>query len=208
MSNAYAQIAFTPAVRDEQRRFGSADAYARVLSPERQGGAILTAREAEFLTACDGFFQATTSETGWPYVQFRGGAPGFLKVIDARTLGYADYRGNRQYISLGNLRHDDRISLIAVDYARQKRLKLFGHAMITEDPDVIDLLRVDDGPKAERGIVIHVDAFDWNCPLHIPIRLTDAERDHEIGRLNARIEQLEIRLNNAAANKKADALQE
>jgi predicted pyridoxine 5'-phosphate oxidase superfamily flavin-nucleotide-binding protein len=208
MSNAYAQIAFTRDVREEQRRFGSADAYARVLSPERQGGAILTAREAEFLTARDGFFQATTSETGWPYVQFRGGAPGFLKVIDARTLGYADYCGNRQYISLGNLRHDDRISLIAVDYDRQKRLKLFGHAMITEDPDVIDLLRVDDGPKAARGIVIHVDAFDWNCPLHIPIRLTDAERDHEIGRLNARIEQLEIRLRNAAANKKADALQE
>lgn len=208
MSNAYAQIAYTPDVREEQRRFGSADAYVRVLSPERQGGAVLTAREAEFLTARDGFFQATTSETGWPYVPFRGGAPGFLKVIDVRTIGYSDYRGNRQYISLGNLRHDDRISLIAVDYVRQKRLKLLGHAMITEDPDVIGLLWINDGPKAERGIVIHVDACDWNWPLHIPIHLTDAEWDHEIGRLNAHIKQLQNRLKDTAANKKADALQE
>ena len=191
MPHAYADIAFTPRVRDEQQRFGSADAYARVLSPERDDGAELGPREAAFLTARDGIYQATVSETGWPYVQFRGGAPGFLRVIDRRTLGYADYRGNRQYISVGNLRHDDRVSIIAIDYARQERLKLWGHARITEDPDIVAFLNAADEPRAERGIVIDVAAFDWNCPKHIPIRLTDTERDEDIAGLRTRLESLE-----------------
>ncbi|WP_428515379.1 pyridoxamine 5'-phosphate oxidase family protein [Roseovarius sp.] len=194
MPNAYADIAFTPRVREEQRRFGSADAYARVLSPERDDGSELGPREAAFLSARDGLFQATVSETGWPYVQFRGGAPGFLKVIDKRTIGYADYRGNRQNISVGNLRHYDRVSTIAVDYARRERLKLWGHARINQDADVLDLLNGADGPRAERGIVIRIVAFDWNCPKHIPIRLTDAERANEIARLCDRIASLEREL--------------
>lgn len=191
MPNAFAQIAFTPRVREEQRRFGSAAAYARVLSADSDGGFELTAREAAFLSARDGLFQATVSETGWPYVQFRGGAPGFVKVIDQQTIGYADYRGNRQYISTGNLRHDDRVSIIAVDYARRERLKIWGHVRITEAPDIVELLNGVDGPRAERGIVIRIAAFDWNCPRHIPVRLTDAERDGEIARLRARIDALE-----------------
>lgn len=191
MPNAYADIAFTPRVREEQRRFGSADTYARVLSPERNDGGELGPREAAFLSARDGLYQATVSETGWPYVQFRGGAPGFLKVIDKRTIGYADYRGNRQYISVGNLRHDDRVSIIAVDYARRERLKLWGHVRITEDAEVVDLLNGADGPRAERGIVIRIVAFDWNCPQHIPVRLTDAERADEIAQLRNRIACLE-----------------
>lgn len=190
MPNAYANIAFTPAVRDEQKRFGSGDIYARVLSAGRNDGAVLGPREAAFLTARDGFFQATVSETGWPYVQFRGGAQGFIKVIDGQTIGYADYRGNRQYISVGNLRHDDRVSVIAVDYARRERLKLWGHMRITEDPDIVELLNGVDGPRAERAIVIRLVAFDWNCPKHITVRLTNAERDGEIERLNERIAQL------------------
>ncbi|MEO9780500.1 MAG: pyridoxamine 5'-phosphate oxidase family protein [Sedimentitalea sp.] len=198
MPNAYANIGFTPSVRREQKRFGSADAYARVLSPDRHDGSELTAREAEFLTARDGIYQATASETGWPYVQFRGGAPGFIKVIDQRTIGYADFRGNQQYISVGNLRHDDRVSIIALDYPRRKRLKLWGHAQIVEDADVIGLLHDGTGPKVERGIVIRVAAFDWNCPQHIPIRLTDAERDNEIAQLRTRIKTLENRLNETA----------
>jgi predicted pyridoxine 5'-phosphate oxidase superfamily flavin-nucleotide-binding protein len=191
MPNAYANIAFTPRVRAEQRRFGSADAYARVLLPERDDGAELGPREASFLSARDGFFQATVSETGWPYVQFRGGAPGFLKIIDQRTIGYADYRGNRQYISVGNLRHDDRVSIIAVDDARRERLKLWGHVRITEDADVVDLFNGADGPRAERGIVIRIVAFDWNCPKNIPVRLIDAARENEIAQLRGRIASLE-----------------
>lgn len=191
MPNAYANIAFTPRVRAEQRRFGSADAYARVLSSERDDGAELGPREAAFLSARDGLFQATVSETGWPYVQFRGGAPGFLKVIDQRTIGYADYRGNRQYVSVGNLRHDDRVSIIAVDYARRERLKLWGHVRITEDADVVELLHDADAPRAERGIVIRIVALDWNCPKNIPIRRTDAEREDEMAQLRDRIASLE-----------------
>lgn len=191
MPNAYADIAFTPRVREEQQRFGSADTYARALSSEHIDGAELGPREASFLSARDGFFQATVSETGWPYVQFRGGAPGFLKVIDKRTIGYADYRGNRQYISVGNLRHDDRVSIIAVDYARRERLKLWGHVRITEDPHIVDLLNGADGPRAERGIVIRIVACDWNCSKNIPIRLTDAERGDEIAQLRDRIASLE-----------------
>lgn len=191
MPNAYADIAFTPSVRAEQRRFGSADTYARVLSPERDDGGELGPREAAFLSARDGFFQATVSETGWPYVQFRGGAPGFVKVIDQWTIGYGDYRGNRQYISVGNLRHDDRVSIIAVDYARQQRLKLWGHVRITEDADVVDLMSGGDGPRGERAIIIRIVAFDWNCPQHIPVRLSDNERDGEVARLQDRIAELE-----------------
>ena len=194
MPNAYADIAFTPRVRAEQRRFGSADAYARVLAPDRDDGAELGPREAAFLSVRDGFFQATVSESGWPYVQFRGGAPGFLKIIDKWTIGYADYRGNRQYISVGNLRHDDRVSIIAVDYARRQRLKLWGHVRITEDADIVDLLNGVDGPRAERGIVTRIVAFDWNCPQHIPVRMTDAERDDEIENLCDRIASLEREL--------------
>jgi predicted pyridoxine 5'-phosphate oxidase superfamily flavin-nucleotide-binding protein len=194
MPNAYADIAFTPRVRAEQRRFGSADTYARVLSPERDDGGELGPREAAFLSARDGLFQATVSETGWPYVQFRGGAPGFLKIIDKQTIGYADYRGNRQYISVGNLRNDDRVSIIAVDYARRERLKLWGHVRITEDADLVDLLNGADGTRAERGIVIRIVAFDWNCPKNIPVRLTDAEREGEIARLYDRIASLEREL--------------
>jgi predicted pyridoxine 5'-phosphate oxidase superfamily flavin-nucleotide-binding protein len=191
MPHAYAEIAFTPKVREVQQRAGSAEIYARLLSPERSDGAALGQREAAFLSARDGVFQATVSETGWPYVQFRGGAPGFLKVIDQRTIGYADYRGNRQYISVGNLQHDGRVAIIAVDYARRKRLKLWGRARITEDPEVVDFLNGADGPRAERGIVIRLVAFDWNCPRHIPVRLTDDERDGELARLRDRIAQLE-----------------
>lgn len=165
-----------------------------MLSPERDDGSELGQREAAFLSARDGFFQATVSETGWPYVQFRGGAPGFLKVIDKRTIRYADYRGNRQYISVGNLRYDDRVSIIAVDYARRERLKLWGHVRITEDPDIVDLLNGADGPRAERGIVIRIVAFDWNCPKNIPMRLTDAEREDEIAQLRDRVASLEREL--------------
>lgn len=193
MANAYASIAFTPAVRAEQARNGSAEAYADLLSETRQDGAALTDREAAFLQARDGFFQATVSESGWPYVQFKGGAPGFLKVIDPQTIAYADYRGNKQYISTGNLRGNDRVSILAVDFAHRRRIKLIGHAQITDDLSVIAHLNPEGGPVAERAVVIRVAGFDWNCPQHIPVRRTDAEYGGEIARLRARIAELEHR---------------
>lgn len=200
MPIAFADIAFTETVRAEQARHGSAETYARFLSPDRSGGNELSVREVEFLALRDGFFQATVSETGWPYVQFRGGAPGFLRAVDQRTVCYADYRGNRQYISTGNLRHSDRVSIIALDYAHQRRLKLWGHARIVEDRDIIDLVSSEGAPPAERAIVIRIAAFDWNCPRHIPIRRTDTEAGGEIAHLAARIRDLEARLADAEAS--------
>jgi len=191
MANAYAQIAFTANIRAEQARLGSAESYSRLLSDDRQDGAELGPREAAFIEARDAVFQATVSETGWPYVQFRGGAPGFLKVIDPQTIAYADYRGNRQYISTGNFRQNDRVSILAIDFAQRRRLKLLGHARITEDPTVIAYLNAPDSPAAERAIVIRIVAFDWNCPQHIPVRRTEAEYGSEITQLRERVAELE-----------------
>lgn len=142
-------------------------------------------------------FQATVSETGWPYVQFRGGAPGFLRVIDPQTVAYADYRGNRQYISTGNLRTNPRVAIIAVDYPARKRLKLWGEVEISEDARIIELLSSADAPPAERAIIIRVAAYDWSCPKQIPVRRTDAEQRHEIRRLTTCIKALEGQLTKA-----------
>ncbi|MBU3259551.1 pyridoxamine 5'-phosphate oxidase family protein [Roseovarius sp. PS-C2] len=189
-----ADIAFTPTVRAEQERLGSATLYASALSPDRDGGRSLTEREATFLEARDGMFQATVSETSWPYVQFRGGVPGFLRVLDPQTIAYADYRGNRQYISTGNLRTNPRVAIIAVDYMARKRLKLWGTVEISENARVIGLLSTPVAPPAERAIIIRIEAYDWNCPQHIPVRRTDTEHGGEILRLEERIQALEGQL--------------
>ena len=137
------------------------------------------AEEAEFIAERDSFYMATVGENGWPYVQYRGGPKGFLRVLDASTLGFADFRGNRQYVSVGNLRADDRVSLILVDYPRRRRLKILGRARAVDaaqDPGIVAHLG-DPAYRArvERGIVIAVEAFDWNCPQHITPRFTEAE---------------------------------
>lgn len=174
MSNAYARIAFTPSVRAEQARKGSARLYDRALSDDRDDGASLGPRESSFIEARDGIFQSTVTEDGWPYVQFRGGAPGFMHVLDPQTIAYADYTGNQQYISVGNLHGNDRVSIIAIDFVRAKRLKLFGRATLSEDSKLVARLN-GDGPIAERAVIIRIAGYDWNCPQHIPRRLTDAE---------------------------------
>ena len=125
MSRAYSDIAFTPAVRNMQSRMGSRANYAP-LDHTGDRRDELGPMEAEFIAARDSFYQATVSETGWPYVQFRGGPAGFLKVLDGKTLGYADFRGNMQYISVGNLANNDRVSIILMDYANRARLKILG----------------------------------------------------------------------------------
>jgi uncharacterized protein len=181
VSAHYGAIAFTEDVRDAQRDHGSREIYARV---EERSGALpgpdpLTATEREFLAERDGFYLATVSETGWPYVQYRGGPPGFLRVLDEHTLGWADFRGNLQYVSTGNLAGDDRVSLIVMDYAHRRRLKIFGRARVVgnaEDPALVT--RLADAryeAEVERGVVVAVEAFDWNCPQHITRRFTVAE---------------------------------
>lgn len=175
MALAFAEIAFTPTVLAQQEQGGSGQ-YARLLAAERTGGDRLTDDERAFVEARDGFYQATVSETGWPYVQFRGGPRGFLKVLDAQTIAYADLRGNRQYISVGNLEGNDRISLILMDYAAARRLKIWGRVRI-DGPDAAKAAGLVNSPGAriERMVRIHVEAVDWNCPRHIPRRLTAEE---------------------------------
>lgn len=193
MPLAFADIAFTPAVRAEQDRRGSGKTYGKFLSQERWGGDQLGPDEAAFLTDRDGFFQASVSETGWPYVQFRGGTLGFIKTLDATTIAYADYRGNRQYISTGNLTHCSRVSIIAMDYPNQRRLKLWGEVAFIDpedDPNLLD--QVHSGTEiVERIVKIQISAFDWNCPRHIPRRFTLEELEPELGGLRDRLSELE-----------------
>lgn len=179
MPRAFADIAFTPTVRAAQEAQGTAGRYEKFLAADADPLNTLEEREIEFITARDGFYQATVSDTGWPYVQFRGGPAGFLKVLDERTIAYADFRGNRQYISTGNLSAEARVSLILMDYPSQRRLKIWGRARLidgNDDPALIERLHVE-GYNAwpERAVVITVEAYDWNCPQHIPQRFTLAE---------------------------------
>jgi ferredoxin-NADP reductase/predicted pyridoxine 5'-phosphate oxidase superfamily flavin-nucleotide-binding protein len=178
MSRAFSDIAFTPAVRAMQTRMGSRANYAPLdATPDRRDA--IGEREAAFIEARDGFYQASVSETGWPYVQFRGGPAGFLKVLDSKTLGYADFRGNVQYISVGNLQGDDRVSIILMDYANQARLKLLGRVKLvnaSDNPGLVEQLRMPGYRAAiERAVLITVEGYDWNCPQHITPRFTEQE---------------------------------
>jgi hypothetical protein len=176
MSRAFATVAFTPAVKALQERAGSRAAYARMeTSLETDPG--LGTREAEFLARADSFYLATVSETGWPYVQHRGGPPGFLKVISPSQLGFADFRGNRQYVSAGNASRNNRASIIVMDYVERRRLKLMGtlRFMPVDEADGALARRlepVDYRARVERLALIDVVAFDWNCPQHITPRFT------------------------------------
>lgn len=193
----FAQIAFTPSVLDMQERMGSRKAYRRAL----EGPAVADALgddERAFLAEQDHFFLASVSETGWPYVQHRGGPKGFVRVLDAHRLAFADYRGNRQYVSVGNVARDDRVALIFVDYAAQARMKVLAHARaITKDEDPAVFARVVDGrepTKVERVMVLEVEGIDWNCPQHIVPRYTEEEVREGARPLLARIEALEAEL--------------
>ncbi|MEL7348176.1 MAG: pyridoxamine 5'-phosphate oxidase family protein [Pseudomonadota bacterium] len=196
MAHAYHDIAFTPAVKALQESQGSRAGYARFeerpLSADRIGP-----EEAAFIAARDSFYLASVSETGWPYVQHRGGPAGFLKVLDDRTLGFADFAGNRQYVTLGNARGDDRVSLFLMDYAQRRRLKLFGRLEVIDPGDAETLGRLSlPGYRArvERGVAIRVEALDWNCPQHITPRFTADQIEAVVAPLNARIAELEARL--------------
>lgn len=195
MGDRFRQIAFTAAVQAEQERHGSRRQYA-TLGEAGEEGDRLHAAERQFLESRDSFYMAVTTETGWPYVQHRGGTAGFLKVIDDRTVGFADLRGNRQYISVGSLRRDDRVALFLMDYPSQSRLKILGRAEVHEGTaEAQEWLHrlVDPVEKApaERAFVIHVDGFDWNCPQHITPRYTEAEIGRIMAPMRERMERLE-----------------
>ena len=197
MSRQYGCIAFTDDVRGVQRQYGSAEFYDRLRSRATgaSGPDALGPREAAFLAERDGFYLSTVSETGWPYVQFRGGPPGFVSVRDAHTIAWADFRGNLQHVSTGNLIGDQRVAIIAVDYNRRERLKVFGMARVVrieDDPAYVSSLTIaDDDAVVEAAITVTVTAFDWNCPQHIPRRLTLDEVDQRVAPLRERLIQLE-----------------
>lgn len=192
MARAFAELAFTDAVQNTQKKMGAEKISAMFLGSEIDRRDELGADEVAFITARDGFYQATISETGWPYVQFRGGPAGFLRALDAKTIAYANFRGNRHYISAGNLSQNDKVSLILMDYPNRRRLKIWGRANLDDDLELIEKLHVP-GYKAkpDSAVVIKVEAFDWNCPAHIPQRLTIEELQPVIGALQQKIAALE-----------------
>jgi len=197
MGHQFAKIAFTPTVRAIQETEGSRASYAKNDLGEPHHDR-LGEREAAFIVLRDSFYMATVSETGWPYIQHRGGPPGFLRVLDEKTLGFVDFRGNRQYVSVGNLANDDRVALFLMDYANQARLKILGRARVSdldENPTLTSQL-VPPGYRAKpaRAMLITVEAFDWNCSQHITQRFTVADIAPGVDSLNARIAELEAEL--------------
>ena len=162
-------IAFTEAVKAEQARRGSREGYRQAMA-KRDWQTLVTPDLAAFLAARDSFYMATVSSDGHPYIQHRGGPKGFLRVLDERTLAFADFAGNRQYVSLGNLAGNDRVHLFLMDYANRSRIKLWGRGRVVEDDaELLDRL-VEPGYRGrpERAIVVGVEAWDVNCPQHIP----------------------------------------
>lgn len=201
MPHRYAEIAFTPTVKKAQEQLGSRNAYARMEAAPEVRNHRLSEAEAQFIAARNSFYMATVSETGWPYIQHRGGPTGFMRVLDDATIGFADFRGNRQYISLGNLANDDRVSLFFMDYPNKTRLKLFGRAKIVSLDDEATLSRLETSDyraRVERGILIKVEGFDWNCPQHIVERYTLDEMRTTMAPLTARIAELEAELAQSA----------
>jgi predicted pyridoxine 5'-phosphate oxidase superfamily flavin-nucleotide-binding protein len=202
MGSRYQELAFTPAVKKLQERDGSRASYARGESPGA-GPDPLGASEIGFIGERDSFYLSTVGESGWPYLQHRGGPRGFLKVLDPRTLAFADFRGNRQHVSEGNLAVNDRAALILVDYPNQQRLKLLGRARMVEAREVPGLIAqlADTAYEArvERAVLIRVEGWEWNCPQHITPRYSEAELEPVLEPLRARIRELEEQLKFASS---------
>ena len=181
MGHRYAKLMFSPAAKALQSQGRSRDTYARMEQGEDYNY-LLSDQEAQFIRQRDSLYMASVSESGWPYVQHRGGPPGFIKVLDAATLGFADYRGNRQYISAGNVQSNNRVSLFLMDYPNRRRLKVAGRLEFIDPNDARLQALLDPNYRAriERGVLIHIAAFDWNCPQHITPRYTDADIDRMV----------------------------
>ncbi|MCP3754430.1 pyridoxamine 5'-phosphate oxidase family protein [Streptomyces sp. TBY4] len=192
----YARLAYTPGVRAVQYEMGSGHAAGRRLAVPAEKPDPLTGNEAAFITGLDGFLIATAGETGWPYVQFRGGPPGFVHVLDATTIGFADVGGNRQYITTGNLRGSAKAALFFIDHARRTRLKLYGHASAVPVDDAPEelvrrLVSTRTEGRVERLVTVEVEGWDWNCPRHITPRFSEPELAEALSPVRSRIADLE-----------------
>jgi len=194
MAHNFGSLVFTPLVKALQEKYGSRRQYARM---EAEGASAdkLGPDEVAFISDRDSLYIATLGATGWPYVQHRGGPRGFLKVIDDHTIAFADFRGNKQFVSTGNIATDNRVALIMVDYPRQTRLKILGRAEIFDGEAVRDWIErlKEKGYKAviERVYVIRIEAFDWNCPQHITPRFTAEQIQEALAPFERRLQDLE-----------------
>ncbi|RFU49861.1 pyridoxamine 5'-phosphate oxidase family protein [Paraburkholderia sp. DHOC27] len=194
-------VVFTPSVKSLQTRYGSRNAYAHL---EQEGGwkTLITPDGAEIVRRQTSVFLSTANADGQPYIQHRGGPPGFLHVIDEKTIAFADFSGNRQYITTGNLADNPKAFLFLIDYARRQRIKIWGEAHVSEDAQLIaKLMPANYQARAERAIVFKVSLWDANCPRHIPQRFEAAdvkaaldERDERIRELKAEVERLRNKL--------------
>lgn len=197
MGRAFARLAFTDAVKEAQRNNGTR-ANGERLENHPAANDRLTQPLIDFIGERDSFFMATASREGWPYVQHRGGPPGFLHVLDPQTLAFADFSGNRQYLSVGNLGENDRVHLFLMDWVHARRLKIWGRAEVAADPVTIAALMPEGyDAKPERVIRIHVEAWDMNCNQHITQRVSQRELAPYLAAQNERIAKLEAKLKEA-----------
>jgi uncharacterized protein len=195
MGRRFQELAFTPLVKKHQQEHDSRRQYQRMEQSAPLGDTLGPA-EQDFIQRRDSFYMASVSETGWPYIQHRGGPKGFVRVLNPGLIGFADLRGNKQYISLGNLQHDARVALFFMDYPNQTRLKILGRVEVHEDdaeaPALFESLRTaEPGAVIERAILIHVEGYDWNCPQHITPRYTLEELQPSLDALQKRLANLE-----------------
>jgi uncharacterized protein len=191
MAYRFLDIAATPSVKAAQAANGSDRLWSEPKSYRARDR--FTEAEIAFIAERDSFYMATVSETGWPYVQHRGGPPGFLRVMNATTLAFADFRGNKQYITLGNAAANDRCALFLVDYPNRRRLKIYARIEVKDLEPALAAILVLPGYRAkpERAFVLHLEAFDWNCSQHITPRFAEPEIDAALMPVRARIAQLE-----------------
>lgn len=195
MTQFPSDIAFTPAVKAIQSQKGSRTTYAKV--EEGRGWlTTVTPELREFLSGLDMFYLGTANAEGQPYIQYRGGAPGFLKIIDDHTLGFADFGGNRQYITLGNLAENPKSFIFLMDYVNSRRIKLWGTARVVEDdPGLLEELRDDDySGRVERAILFSIEAWDVNCPQHIQKRFPQSAVAPVIERLQSQVQELQAEI--------------
>ena len=195
MSQYPSDIGFSPAVKAIQAEKGSRDSYAKM---EQRGGwkTTVTPELQTFISQLDMFYLGTASVQGQPYIQYRGGAPGFLKVIDEKTVGFADFGGNQQFISLGNLSENPKAFIFLMDYVHSRRIKLWGNAKVVEGDDALEeRLRNQDYPgRVERVILFEIEAWDINCPQHIHKRFPQREVALVVEQLRQRVQELEAQL--------------
>lgn len=205
MAKNFAEIAFTDAVKNLQEKHGSRRSYERMEKFNVIDG--LTTSEMSFITDRDSFYMATIGVKEFPYIQHRGGPKGFLKVLDSKRLGYIDFTGNKQYVSVGNMATNNNVSLIMIDYPTRTRLKIFAKAEVIElkdNPELYEQLDIENYKfRPERMMVFHIEAYDWNCPQHITPRYTVEELEQAfspqqkyIATLEQEINDLKSKLNN------------